>query len=131
MIRGALEILSAYRRSRQIWIPENAGLGADRRVSSRVPAKFKCRLENPNFGLEAAGETIDLSLEGVALMTAVNWSEGNQIRLELEAPLFRAEGTIVYRREDPPVFRYGIKFRNLGVLQIVKLRQILKGFHKT
>jgi hypothetical protein len=130
VFRGLFEILLAYRRSREIWLPEQAGLGQDRRVFQRVMVRMPCQMSSPLFGLEAACQTIDLSLDGLGLKAPVNWAEGNHVRLELNDAGFAAEGTIAYRREDPPQFRYGVKFKNLGWLQIMHLRRFLKQNHR-
>ena len=128
-MRGLLEIVKAHRQSRQQWEPQQANLGQDRRVFLRVSVQVPCHLNNPMFGLESSGRTVDLSLGGVGCVGPVNWPIGSRIRIGLEPMAFAAEGIVVYRKEEPPQFRYGIKFHNLGYIQIFKLRRFLKRKH--
>jgi hypothetical protein len=100
--------------------------GQDRRVFQRVPLKVPCGLTNPLFGLETTGTTIDISLDGLGLTAPVNWSEGNHIRIQFKESMLDAEAVIVFRKEEAPVFRYGVRFRKAGLFQILKLRRFLK-----
>jgi hypothetical protein len=127
---AVLETLAAYRRSREIFLEQVPGGGRDRRVFQRVQLQTACRLSNPVFGLESSGTTTDISLDGLGVIAPVNWAHGNRIRLSLGAAGFEASGVIVFRREEAPNFRYGVRFEKTGLLQILKLRRFLKQTHK-
>ncbi len=129
MIRRFLEISLAYRLSREAWDSQRAGLGQDRRVFHRVSTKVACKLTHPMFGLEASGTTVDLSLEGLGVVLPVNWSEGSRVHVRLDTVNFDADGIVVFRKEESPQFRYGIKFQNTGVFQIIRLRRFLQQHH--
>jgi hypothetical protein len=129
VIRRFLEVSLAYRLSREAWDPKQAGLGQDRRVFHRIPLRVDCKLANPAFGLESSGQTVDVSLEGLGVVLPVNWSEGNRVRVQLDEIPFQAEGTIVFRKEDAPNFRYGVKFQKTGLFQLIRLRRFLQQHH--
>ncbi|OGR89523.1 MAG: hypothetical protein A2992_03735 [Elusimicrobia bacterium RIFCSPLOWO2_01_FULL_59_12] len=129
MFRGVLEIFLAYRRSREAVDIQQAGLGRDRRVFNRVPVQAACRISNPMFGLESVGSTVNISLDGVGMVAPVNWSEGNRIHLFIEPAGFETEGVIVFRMEEAPQFRYGVRFLQTQLPQIIKLRRFLKQQH--
>jgi hypothetical protein len=127
LIRGLSEIFLARQRSRERWRPLTVDPGRDRRVFYRVSLQMPCKLIQPMFGLEAAGSTIDLSLEGAGLFAPVNWAEGSRVRLQLESVDFESAAVIVYRKqEEVSRFRYGVKFEHMGFFQIVKLRRWLQ-----
>jgi hypothetical protein len=120
----------AYRLSRETWSAEEAGLGQDRRVFHRVPVKIECKLTNPMFGLETSGTTVDLSLEGLGVGLPVNWSEGNRIHVRIESINFDADAIVVFRKEEAlGQYRYGIKFQNIGIFQIIRMRRFLQKHH--
>ena len=129
MFAAFFEILLAYRRSHEVFDARAASVGQDRRIFQRVPIKVDCRLTNPVFGLESVGSTIDISLDGLGVMAPVNWAQGNRIRIWLESAGFEAAGVIVFRKEEAPNFRYGVRFEQTGILQILKLRRFLKQNH--
>jgi len=128
-MRGLFEIIKAHRQSREQWDPQLANLGQDRRVFLRVSLQVPCQLNNPMFGLESSGRTVDLSLGGVGLVGPVNWPIGSRIRIGLEVLTFVVDGIVVFRREESPQFRYGIKFQHLGYFQVFKIRRFLKKQH--
>ncbi len=69
-----------------------------------------------------------MSMGGMSLTAPVSWPEGSQVRVTF-GPLI-LNGMVVYRR-DPGVSnelcRYGIKFQQLGLGDLLKLRRIIHG----
>jgi hypothetical protein len=129
VLQAFSEILLAYRRSREPFEIQQVGLGKDRRIFLRVSLQIPCSIANPMFGLESPASTVDASLEGVGVLAPVNWSQGSRIRVKLEAISFEADGIIVFRREESPHFRYGVRFQSTALLQLLKLRRLLKKSH--
>jgi hypothetical protein len=130
MLNDFVEILTTHRISREIWDPRQANLGADRRVFHRVPIQAPCRLIHSSFGLESAATVMNLSLGGVGVLASVNWSEGSRIRVRLEELGLEVSAIIVFRREEASQFRYGVKFQQMGLLEIVRLRRFLQKHHQ-
>lgn len=124
-----LEILLAYRRAREAFDTQPSNLGQDRRVFERVHRQVNCRLANPMFGLETLGTTVDISLDGLGVVAPINWSQGSRVRLWIDDIGFEAAGLIVFRKEETPQFRYGIRFTKTGIFQILKLRRFLQQNH--
>jgi hypothetical protein len=129
VLGGLDEVFLAYRKSREMYDPRQAGLGQDRRIFYRVTLKVVCRMLSPMFGLETSGTTVDVSLNGVGVIVPANWAEGNRIRVRIDDIKFEADGIIVFRKEEEPQFRYGVRFQNTGIFQILKLRRFLQGHH--
>ena len=82
-----------------------------------------------SFGLESAGTAVNVGLGGTGVLAPVNWSEGSRIRMRLEPLDFEVDAIIVFRREETPQFHYGVKFQQMGFLQILKLRRFLLQTH--
>jgi hypothetical protein len=125
VIRGIVEIISAHRTSRERWALEQTPLGQDRRVYNRVPFKDVCRMTNPMFGLEGQCKAVDISLGGMGLVGPINWPEGSHVLVQIESLGFDCEAVIVFRKEEPPQFRYSVKFQRLGFWQLIKLQRAL------
>jgi len=131
VFRNVVELFLAHKHSRESWDPKQALLGRDRRVFQRVPVQMPCRMDNPLFGLEAAGSAINLSLGGMSLVAPVAWPEGSRIRVTFGELVM--QGLIVYRRDvtlTNPECRYGIKFQKSGLKDLLKLRKVLQGNYK-
>jgi hypothetical protein len=131
VIRGIVEIISAHRSSRERWALEQPPLGQDRRIYSRVPFKSVCRLINPMFGLEGQCSTLDISLGGMGLVGPINWPEGSHVLVQIASLDFDCEAVIVFRKEEPPQFRYSVKFQRLGFWQLIKLQRTLSHLART
>jgi PilZ domain-containing protein len=129
MFRSLVELYLAHRHSREEWSPRQALLGRDRRIFVRVPVAVSCRMHNRLFGLESGGTTVNLGLGGVGLLAPVNWPEGSQVEVHLGDYGMRLEGMVVFRRDAPPDYRYGVKFQRLGIRDLAKLRRILRKKH--
>jgi hypothetical protein len=125
VIRRIVEIISAHRSSRERWSLQQAPLGQDRRIFNRVPFKGACRITNPMFGLEGQCTALDISLGGMGLVGPINWPEGSHVLVQIETLDFDGEAVIVFRKEDPPQFRYSVKFQRLGFWQLLKLQRAL------
>lgn len=146
MFRSFFELILAHRHSRESWSPEQRSLGKDRRIFERVSVNVPCRMDHRLFGLQTAGTAVNLSLGGVGVTAAVNWPEGSQVRVFIEALDVELEGLIVFRKEAQPEsryghrasasvddghtppndWRYGVKFQGLGVRSLWRLRRALK-----
>ncbi len=117
----------AHAHSRKIWDPTQANLGKERRVFQRITLKLPCKMDNPLFGLESEGSTENLSMGGMGLLAPVSWPEGSQVRVSFNS--LSLNGMVVYRRDgvtkEPA--RYGIKFQELGISDLFKLRKIIHG----
>ena len=70
-----------------------------------------------------------MSLNGVGVVVPANWAEGNRIRVRIDEIKFEADGIIVFRKEEAPQFRYGVRFQNTGIFKILKLRRFLQSHH--
>jgi hypothetical protein len=131
MFRGVMELLLAHRHSREVWDPKQALLGRDRRIFQRVSVEIPCRLNNPLFGLESEGSTVNLSLGGVGIVAPVAWPEGSEVRVQLGS--LSLAGLIVYRKDvsvSNTQCRYGIKFRRVRFRELLQLRRVLAQSHK-
>ncbi|MFA5975033.1 MAG: PilZ domain-containing protein [Elusimicrobiota bacterium] len=130
MFQELREIFLAHHHSREVWDPENASLGRDRRLFQRVPVQIPCRIDNPYLGAEGQGTAINLSLGGVGMMTLVSWPEGSQVRVLLDSVSLILSGIIVFRMEVPGGselrYRYGVKFQKMGFRDVVHLRRVLR-----
>lgn len=82
-------------------------------------------MDNTLFGLNTPGTAVNLSLGGVGVLASVNWPEGSQVRVYIEALDLRLEGMIVFRQNAEPESRYGVKFQKLGMRSLWRLRHIL------
>ena len=63
----------------------------------------------------------------MGVVAPVSWPEGSQVRVSFSALVLN--GLIVYRRDAPATneeCRYGIKFQKLGLIDLLKLRKIIK-----
>ena len=126
MIRLMLELLLAHRHSLESWTPTQSLLGRDRRIFQRIPLNGTCQLTNPLFNLESKGEIVNLSLGGAGVVAPVTWPEGGRIRIQVESLSFDVEAVIVFRKEQAAMYRYGVKFINLGFRPLFQLRRILR-----
>jgi hypothetical protein len=127
VIRPLVELFLAHKHSRESWDPSQALLGKDRRVFQRISVQMPCKMDNQLFGLESEGSMVNLSLGGLGLVAPVNWPEGSQVRVSFDTIVLN--GLIVYRRDASATnqeCRYGIKFQKLGLLDLLKLRKIIK-----
>ena|SRR5258708_7416305 len=130
-MRTLVELFLAHKHSRESWDPKQALQGRDRRIFQRVPVQMPCKLDNPLFGLESQGLTINLSLGGMGLVASVTWPEGSQVRVSFGSLVI--DGLIVYRRDVTVAnqeCRYGIRFQKLGVKDLLKLRKVLQDNYK-
>ena len=125
-----MELMLAFRHSREQWSPRDTLLGRDRRIFQRVPVQMPCRMDNRLFGLEGSGTTVNLSLGGLGLLAPVEWPEGSQVKVSVEGLSLNLEGLIVFRVEVPRAgagqYRYGVKFQKLTFRDAMHLRRILK-----
>lgn len=128
MIRSLMELALAHSHSRKTWDPTQANLGKERRVFERRAVQWPCRMNNPLFGLESDASLTNLSMGGVGVVAPVSWPEGSQVRVSFQS--LALDGMVVFRR-DPSggdkACRYGIKFKNLGLLDLFKLRKLIHG----
>lgn len=126
MIRSLIDLFLAHQHSREPWTPRQILLGKDRRIFQRVPVNVPCRMDNSLYGMQTSGTAVNLSLGGVGLMADVNWPEGSEVRVFIEALDLQMAGTIVFRKEEQPVSRYGVKFSSMGLLALWRLHRILR-----
>jgi len=133
VIRPFLELLLSYRHSRRLWDPKETLLGRDRRLFERVRVESVCRLDNRLFGLQSDGVLVNMSLGGAGVVAPVSWPEGSRVRFRVEAHQFEVDGVIVFRQvkanESGDECRYGVKFQQLGWMDVWRLRRILKSNH--
>jgi hypothetical protein len=131
VIRPLIELFLAHKHSRESWDPKHTLLGRDRRIFERVSVQIPCRIDNPLFGLEGQGSTVNLSLGGVGVVAGVTWPEGSQVRVSFGTLVLN--GLIVFRRDVSaanPECRYGIRFQKLGFKDLLRLRKVLQENHK-
>jgi hypothetical protein len=127
VIRTFVELFLAHRHSRESWDPKQSLQGKDRRVFQRIAVQIPCRMDNPLFGLESQGSTVNLSLGGMGLVAPVAWPEGSQVRVRFNSLVI--DGLIVFRKDaavPDSDCRYGIKFQKLRVNDLLKLRKVLQ-----
>ncbi len=123
------DLLLAYQRSRQAVHLQQAVKGQDRRVFRRVPVVVACQIRNPMLGLESAGLTVNISMDGLGLTAPVSWAEASRIRIRLEGVNFESEGVVMFRKEEAPQFRYGIRLVGTRISEIFKLFRFLRQHH--
>ena len=116
----------AYRHSLEAWSPKESLLGHDRRIFHRVERSFECRLNSRLYGLESGGRTINLSLGGMNVVAPVEWPEGSRLRVTIASADFGADAIICFRVPFDKESRYGLKFQNAGLRELITLRRILR-----
>jgi hypothetical protein len=121
-----MELLLARRHSRESWVPAQALMGRDRRIFQRVPLQERCQLRNPLFGLESEGNIVNLSLGGAGVVAPVSWPEGGRVRLQCESWSLEIDAIIVFRKEQAASFRYGLKFQDMSLRPLIRLRRLLR-----
>lgn len=58
----------------------------DRRIFARLPVALTARLLNPDNGMEAEAETVDISANGVGIVTARTLTRGTPLEMWLHIP---------------------------------------------
>ncbi len=128
-MRRLWELVVAYRESRQVWRPQQAHLGRDRRIFRRVPVKVMYRIRNRVYGLESEGMLANLSLGGAGFWAPINWPEGSPVHLAIDEFQFAVDALIVFRKSSGAEFMYGARFQALSLSNLMKLRAILNKNH--
>jgi len=100
----------------------------DRRFHERYPTDLAARITAiENQELSASGHVSDISKSGVCLRTTLQFSSGDQVRLEIAESILY--GCVAYSTPEGTLFRTGIEVYRV-VLGGTNLSDILRGILK-
>lgn len=93
----------------------------DRRVFARIEAKFPLRFLDPRSGKEGGGETVDVSANGVGLVTSENLTVQTPLEMWLQIPdqhdPFYTRGEVVWF-EKP---RAGVRLERAELMGLARV----------